>query len=121
LAEWLPYIVEITLYGVTKETHEKVTGIPGSYNRCQRGIELLLERKIPLGLKTMAMTLNRNELSDIKEYAEGLGVKFRFDPILNPKLDGSKIPCNFRLSLEEVVKLDLAEEKRVNEWREFCE
>jgi hypothetical protein len=49
------------------------------------------------------MTLNRNELSDIKEYAEGLGVKFRFDPILNPKLDGSKTPCNFRLSPEEVL------------------
>ncbi len=121
LAEWLPYIVEITLYGVTKETYEKVTGIPGSFKRCQRGIELLLERKIPLGLKTMAMTLNRNELSNIKEYAEELGVKFRFDPILNPKLDGSKTPCNFRLSPEEVVKLDLADEKRVKEWREFCE
>lgn len=121
LAEWLPFIVEITLYGVTKETHEKVTGIPGSFKRCQRGIELLLERKIPLGLKTMVMTINRNEFSNIKEYAEGLGVKFRFDPILNPKLDGSKIPCNFRLSPEEVVKLDLADEKRVKEWREFCE
>ncbi|NIO49841.1 MAG: radical SAM protein [Candidatus Aminicenantes bacterium] len=120
LAEWLPLLVEITLYGATEEIYEKVTGIPGSFKRCQRGIELLLERKIPLGLKTMAMTLNRNELSNIREYAEGLGVKFRFDPIINPKLDGSRAPCNFRLSPEEVVKLDLADEKRVKEWREFC-
>ncbi|HUU50699.1 MAG TPA: radical SAM protein, partial [Nitrospinota bacterium] len=121
LAESPPSEVEITLYGVTKETHEKVTGIPGSFKRCQKGIELLLARKIPLRLKTMAMTLNRNELSNIKEYAEGLGVKFRFDPELNPRLDHSKTPCNFRLSPEEVVKLDLADEKRIKEWREFCE
>jgi len=121
LAEWPPHEVEITLYGATKEIYEKLTGIPGSFKCCQRGIELLLERKIPLGLKTMVMTLNRNEFSNIKEYAEGLGVKFRFDPILNAGLDGSKTPCNFRLSPEEVVKLDLADEKRVKEWREFCE
>jgi radical SAM protein with 4Fe4S-binding SPASM domain len=48
-------------------------------------------------------------------------VKFRFDPILNPRLDGSKTPCDFRLSPEEVVKLDLSDEKRVKEWRKFCE
>ena len=121
LAQWPPFKVEITLYGVTTETHERVTGIQGSYNRSQRGIDLLLERKIPLELKTMAMTLNKDELWRIKEYAEGLGLKFRFDPILNPRLDGSKTPCQFRLSPEEVVDLDLNDAKRVKEWQEFCE
>ncbi|MBI4621090.1 MAG: radical SAM protein [Desulfobacterales bacterium] len=121
LAEWQPFVVEITLYGITKETYEGVTGASGSFERCKRGIDLLLERKIPIGLKTMAMTLNRDELWQIKEYAEGLGVKFRFDPELNPRLDGSKTPCNFRLSPEEVVKLDFADEKRAKELREFRE
>lgn len=121
LAEWQPFSVEITLYGATKDTYESVTRIPGSFKRCKRGIDLLLERKIPLGLKTMMMTLNHNELFQMREYAEELGVKFRFDPTLNPRLDGSKTPCKFRLSPEEVVKLDLADEKRVKEWREYCE
>ena len=122
LAQWPPFKVEITLYGVTSKTHEKVTGIPSSYKRSKRGIDLLLERKIPLGLKTMVMTLNHNELSQLKEYAEGLGgVKFHFDPILNPRIDGFRTPCSFRLSPEEVVALDLADEKRVKEWQEFCE
>ena len=120
LAQWPPFKVEITLYGVTSETHEKVTRIPSSFKQCKRGIDLLLERKIPIGLKTMAMTLNKDEIWRIKEYAEGLGLKFRFDPLLNPRLDGSKTPCDFRLSSEEVVKLDLADEKRVEEWQEFC-
>ena len=121
LAEWPPHSVEITLYGATKETYERVTKISGSYERCKKGIGLLLEREIPLGLKTMVMTLNHDEVSHIKEYAEGLGVKFRFDPILNPRLDGNKTPCNFRLSPEEVIKLDLADEKRAKQWREYCE
>ena len=121
LAELPPHMVEITLYGATQETYERITGVPGSFSRCRKGIELLLERKIPLGLKTMAMTLNHKEVFQIKEYAEGLGLKFRFDPLLNPRLDGSKMPCDFRLSPEEVVTLDLGDEKRVKEWREFCE
>ena len=57
LAEWRPFNIEITLYGATQETYERVTGIPGSYTRCRRGIDLLLERNLPLGLKTMVMTL----------------------------------------------------------------
>ncbi|OIP28960.1 MAG: radical SAM/SPASM domain-containing protein [Deltaproteobacteria bacterium CG12_big_fil_rev_8_21_14_0_65_43_10] len=121
LVQWPPHKVEITMYGVTGETYEGITRIPGSFNRCKRGINLLLERKIPLGLKTMAMTLNKDELWQIKGYAEELGVKFRFDPALNPRLDGSETPCDFRLSPEEVVELDLADGKRVKEWREFCE
>ena len=121
LVQWPPFKVEITLYGVTSETYERVTGISGSFKHCKRGINLLLKRQLPLGLKTIAMTLNKDELWKIKEYAEKLGVKFRFDPILNPRLDGSKTPCDFRLSPKEVVKLDLADEKRVKEWRDFCE
>jgi radical SAM protein with 4Fe4S-binding SPASM domain len=120
LAQWPPHKVEITFYGATKETYERITGIPGSFERCKRGISLLLERDIPLELKTMVMTLNHDDVYQIKEYAEELGVKFRFDPVLNPRLDGSKGPCHFRLSPEEVFELDLADEKRIQEWREFC-
>lgn len=121
LKEWPPFKVEITLYGITKETYERVTGIPGSFECCMRGIELLLDRKVPIRLKTTVMTLNKDELWDIKKYAEDLGVEFRFDPILNAKLDGSKGPCQLRISPEEVVKLDLADEKRLKEWKEFCD
>jgi radical SAM protein with 4Fe4S-binding SPASM domain len=121
LMEWPPHAVEITLYGATKETYENVTGVPGSFERCKRGIDLLLERGVPLEMKTMAMTLNHDEVFQIKEYAEELGVKFRFDPVLNSRLDGSKNPCNLRLSPEEVIDMDLADEKRVKEWQRFCE
>jgi radical SAM protein with 4Fe4S-binding SPASM domain len=120
LKEYIPFTVEITLYGITKETYEKVTGIPGSFKRCMEGINYLLERDIPLKLKTMVMTLNRDELWDMKDYAERLGVEFRFDPALNPRLDSSKNPCSLRISPEEVVELDIADEKRSKEWREFC-
>jgi radical SAM protein with 4Fe4S-binding SPASM domain len=121
LAEWRPFAVEITLYGRTQATYERITGVPGSHARCMRGIELLVERSIPLKLKTVLMTLNRHELWDIKAFAESLGVSFRFDPLLNAGLDGDATPTQLRLSPQEVVEFDLADARRRESWREFCE
>ena len=39
----------------------------------------------------------------MKALAASLGVQFRFDPILNPALDGSARPTYLRLTPEEVV------------------
>ena len=50
LAEWRPYALEITVYGATQDIYERVTGVPGSYAACMRGIELALARRLPLSL-----------------------------------------------------------------------
>jgi radical SAM protein with 4Fe4S-binding SPASM domain len=121
LKDYPPFALEISLYGVTKEIYEKVTGVSGSFKRCIEGIHLLLKRDLPVKLKTMVMTLNRHEVWEIKKYAESLGVEFRFDPLLNPRLDGSQGPCKLRISPQEVLELDLADEKRAKGWEEFCE
>lgn len=121
LAELPPFVVEITLYGRTEKTYERITGIPGSYARCMQGISLLLQRNVPLKLKTMVLTLNRHEIWAMKEYARTLGVEFRFDPVLNVRIDGGRRPADFRVSPEEVAALDLADEKRLKSWKEFCD
>ena len=59
LAELRPFSIEITLYGRTKETYEELTRVPGSWAKCMRGIDLLLERKLPLKLKTVAVISRR--------------------------------------------------------------
>ena len=120
LTEWRPFVVEITIYGRTQDTYERVTGIPGSYKRCMRGIELLLERKISLKLKAMVLTINLHEIQDIKSYAEGLGIDFRIDPILNVRLNGDHSPSQFRLPPKEVVELDMADDKRMKALQELC-
>jgi len=118
LAEYPPFLVEITVYGATPKTYEKITQTPGSFSRCINGINLLLERKIPLQLKTMAMKANYAEFNAIKAFCENLGMKFRFDPHIEPRRDGSLSPCGERLSPEEVVELDIADEQRVQKFRE---
>lgn len=121
LKDWRPFSIEITLYGATEETYEKVTGTKGSFKKCMDGINNLLERNISLKLKTMIMTLNKHELYDMKKYAEGLGLEFRYDPVLNPMLNGFNKPAEVAITPEEVVELDVNDPKRMDSWQEFCE
>jgi len=122
LSEWRPFSVEISLYGRTKETYEQVTGVKGSYEKCMRGIRLLIEWKLPLKLKTMVITINKNEIWDTKRFVEEeLGLEFRFDGMINPCIDCSQDPMAVRLSPQEVVELDMKDPKRMAEWKRFCE
>lgn len=121
LAEWRPFAIEITLYGATRETYDSLTQIPGSYDRCMRGIRLLLDRKLPLKLKTVPTTVNRHEVYEMKRLAEEeLGVEFKFDPLVNPRIDCSASPLGVRLSPEEVVALDYHDPKRREEYRRLA-
>jgi len=121
LADLPPFAIEITLYGNTRETYERLTRIPGSYDRCMRGIDLLLERKLPLALKTVAVSVNRHEVFDMKAFADNLGVEFKFDAMINPRIDCSSAPLAVRLSPEELVEMDLRDATRVAEWRRLAE
>jgi len=122
LAEWRPFTIEITLYGRTRETYEQLTGIPGSYDRCMRGIRLLTERGLPLALKTVGVTINKHEIWDMKRFAEeDLGLTFKFDSMINPRIDCSQSPLAVRLRPEEVVALDLQDPVRAGEWKQLYE
>ena len=120
LAEHPPFAIEITLYGRTKATYESLTGIPGSFEKCLRGIELLRERNLPLKLKTVALTINKHELPAMKKFAADLDVEFKFDPMINPRIDCSSSPLAVRLTPADVVSLDIDDPERVAEWKRLA-
>ena len=122
LAEYRPFAIEITLYGATRETYETLTQIPGSFDRCMKGIRLLKERGLPLKLKTVPTTVNYHEVFEMKRFAEEeIGVEFKFDPLVNPRTDCSQSPLAVRLTPEQVVTLDFRDPLRTAEYRKMAE
>ena len=122
LRQWPPFAIEITLYGRTKETYEALTGIPDSYERCLRGIAFLRDRGLPLKLKTVPTTVNKHEVLAMRQFAEEeLHLEFKFDSLINPRIDCSQSPLAVRLSPEEVVALDLHSSKVAAEYRKLAE
>lgn len=116
LVEWRPRSVEVTLYGATQEAYERVTGVPGSHARCMRGVELLLARDLPVGLKAMALQSNWREVPDMKAWAQSLGLEFRFDAMIAPRLDGRTENLSERLSPERSVQIDADDPERAEQW-----
>lgn len=118
LAEWPPFAMEISIYGSTEATYERVTGVSGAYQRAMRGIALLQERQVPLKLKTTVTKDNYHEVADMQALAQNLGTSFRFDAVLNMRLDGTHSPAQYRLQPKDVVALDSISVARKQVWQD---
>lgn len=114
-----PYDVEITLYGATAPTYEKITQVKGSFERCVAGIQQLLEHNIQVKLKTILMTLNRHEFTAMENMAKEYGVNFRFDAALFPRLNGDRAPLGLRVLPKEAIAKEIRDEDKLRQWKEF--
>ena len=84
--EYPPRMVEVSIYGATRETYESITQVKGSFQRCLAGVERLHENSLRFTLKTVLMTVNRHELEDMRALANTYGVDFYFDTAIFPCL-----------------------------------
>jgi radical SAM protein with 4Fe4S-binding SPASM domain len=121
-----PRDIEVTVYGATKETYERVTRRPGSYQAFRRGLTLLEDGGARPRLKAMALRSNVHELGAMGEFCrERTKDYYRFDPLLNLRYDrderrNAEIRAE-RLSAEEIVAIEAADEDRSKALREVCE
>ncbi len=110
-----PWSVDISIYGATAETYERVTGIPGSFGRFLEGVERLRERRVPLLIKMPVMTLNQHQVKQAKALVEGWGIRFIYSPEITPGQDGSLEPLRYRISPQDLIQLD---QEILGEWQE---
>lgn len=120
-----PRDLEVTVYGITQATYERVSGCPGSYAAFRRGLDLLLEAGIPVRLKAMALRSNVDELPAIADFCRAHTCDyFRFDPVLHLRYDRNPTRNDDirseRLSPMEVAALDAADPDRSDAVRELC-
>jgi len=61
--------MEITVYGMSKRSYEAASRAPGSHEAAWRGINLLLERKIPFVVKGALLPPNIREIDEFEAWA----------------------------------------------------
>jgi len=120
LAQDPPFQIEVSCHGASPETFDKITQIPGSHKRFQEGVHRILERRLPLKIKTKGMSLNRQELPEIKAWVENLGLDFNLYTKIYPRLNGDLSSTQYRLSAEEIVELEFGEGETSGESDERC-
>jgi radical SAM protein with 4Fe4S-binding SPASM domain len=125
LRRYPPRDVEVSVYGVTRETYEAVTRRPGSYAAFRRGLDLLLDGGIKVRLKAMALRSNVHELPQIAAFCrEHTRDYFRFDPLLHLRYDGdparnAEIRAE-RLSPAQIAEIEQADPERSASLANHC-
>ena len=123
--EYPPRDIEVTVYGLTKETYEGVTRTKGSFAKFMQGVELLLESGVKVRFKAMALRSNLKELPEISAFCRDRTKDyFRFDPFLHLRFDGNKERNeeikSERLSAEEIVAIEQLDSERSDGLKKSC-
>lgn len=62
--------IEVSVYGMKRESYEAATRVPGSFAAARQGINLLLEKKIPFIVKGALLPSNKDEIGEFEAWAE---------------------------------------------------
>jgi MoaA/NifB/PqqE/SkfB family radical SAM enzyme len=101
-----PQSIEVSLYGHTRAVYEGTTQRAGSHAACRQGIRRLIERQLPVTLKTPAMTLNKEEIIPMSHWAKSQGLHYQMGEWMRPRLDGSRDADQWQLSADELHTLE---------------
>jgi len=96
--------VTLSVDGVNKETHEKIRGVKGSYEKSIEGIKNCLEENITLCVTPVLIKNNYDEIYDIIKLLKKLGVKFIVLSDFVPAGRGRK---NMNIELPPDIKYDI--------------
>ena len=120
--------IEITVYGMKKNSYEAASRIPGSFKAAWRGINLLLEKKIPFIVKGALLPANRMEIDEFEEWAAKIPwmdkpPSYSMFFHLRCRRDEQKNKCinSLRLSPEEGQRIvTRCKERYIERMKEFC-
>ncbi len=121
--------IEISVYGMKKSSYEGVSRVKGSFAAAWRGINLLLEKKIPFVVKNALLPSNKNEVNDFTQWAKKISGMHGYLPAysmffhlryLRDEMKNIEIK-NLRISAQDGLKI-LTRDKigYIKEMKKFC-
>lgn len=105
MRDLMPFEIEISFHGSRAETFDKLTGVPGSFDRVLEGIRNLRAQGLKVNMKCPITRWNQWELREIKTLAESLGCHAEFDAVITPRDDGDTSPLALQADREFLEKL----------------
>ncbi len=120
--------IEITVYGMKQGSYEEISRTPGSFAAAWKGIDLLLDYRIPFVVKSVLLPGNKDETEEFEKWAATIPwmdkppfYSMFFD--LRCRRDGNKneLIKKLRLSPEEGLEFLIRQKGRyIQEMKEFC-
>jgi radical SAM protein with 4Fe4S-binding SPASM domain len=86
----------VSIFSLSPERHDAVTGVPGSLSRAVRGLFRLRRAGISLSVKCPLLAGSAGDHAAVRRLAERLGAGLEFDPHVQPAADGGLGPTRCR-------------------------
>lgn len=102
-----PMGVEISMYSMSPEIHDRITGLPGSHALTAAAARECRQAGIPTVIKIVLMKYNAGEFPAVRDFALGLGAGCKFDFVLVPSDNGVPLMDRHGISekrIEELVR-----------------
>ena len=101
LKQYAPARVNITLYGSSRETYQRVCGSADGYDRALHAIHLLKEAGIPVLINASMIPENETDLESIVETGRSIGINTRVATYMFPPMRRNQDAGDSRFTPEE--------------------
>lgn len=99
------FCVEISIYGASKETYQKLTGRAEGFEKAWQAVSNLKEANVVVYLKCILSKFTENEMDEIQDMADKKNVILRWDHLLSPSEDGLDYPLKYTASEKSIERL----------------
>jgi radical SAM protein with 4Fe4S-binding SPASM domain len=93
-----PFLIEVSLHGATAATHDRQTRVPGSFARLLENIAAARELGLRLKINSTLTRWNEDEVEDMLDLADSLGVMLQIDPEVTARDNGDRSPLDLSAS-----------------------
>ena len=104
--EYPPLLVDVSLYGASELTYQKITGVSGAFEKVVGNCVALKKAGVRVSLKSPIMNETLPELENMKQLAEKIGVPFVYTFEITPTIDRNESPRNYQVPLEVALKYE---------------
>lgn len=95
-----PFVIDVSLHGATPNTHDRQTGIVGSFHRLLDNIAAAKDAGLHIKVNSVLTRWNEHEVAEMYAITEKLDVPHAFNDDLSPRDDGDQSPLTLAPSTE---------------------
>lgn len=121
LKKYAPTRVNVTLYGASPDTYQRICGNADGYDRARRGIRMLLDAGIPVVLNASMIPENADDLESLAQIGKSLGVNTRLSTYMFPPVRRERESTDSRFSPEVAAQMFMRKCKCQFEPDTLCE